>query len=92
MEEEGEEGPSPRRWCACFVLSVSVLLCMSTWLSTGVVLGYLTRHLGIGDGDAALLTVGVQSILPPEIFSPRWRYYTKLSFRPWRTNASAAWL
>lgn len=52
--------PTAASWRACVVLSLSVLFCMSTWLSASVVLGYLEARFGVGERDAPLLTIAVQ--------------------------------
>ena len=53
--------PSREAWRTCAMLSVAVLMCMSTWLSASVVLGYLGDRYGLGPSDLASLTIAVQA-------------------------------
>ena len=60
LEPEKAGLPTARSWCACATLSLSVLLCMSTWLSSSVVLQYLVDAFSVSEGHGSFFTIAVQ--------------------------------
>ncbi|KAH8043638.1 hypothetical protein JL721_13075 [Aureococcus anophagefferens] len=60
LEPEKAGLPTARSWCACATLSLSVLFCMSTWLSSSVVLQYLVDAFSVSEGHGSFFTIAVQ--------------------------------